>query len=143
MVVSVSPGAGMDFLTAIYCRSWRAAWVSLNGTSSYEMLRLLNQIDRLDLADFLETKRTQSAGVGADRIVFAASVVTDERLPAALPASITPSDRNEATSFIANKSPLQIPSRPRRGSQNLASPQAVQTDHTATGGPPPGLPAVL
>jgi len=114
MVVSVSPGAGMDFLTAIYCRSWRAAWVSLNGTSTYEMLRLLNQIDRLDLAEFSETRGTQSAGVGVDRIAFAVSVVTNKRLPAGLPASITASDRNEATSFVANQSPLQIPSDPTR-----------------------------
>jgi hypothetical protein len=104
----------MDFLAAIYCRSWRAAWVSLNGTSTYEMLRLLDQIDRLDLADFLDTKSTQSAGTGADRIVFAASVVLNARVPASLPASISASDRNEANSFITNRSPLQIPSDPTR-----------------------------
>lgn len=113
MVVAVSAGAGMDFLTAVYCQAWRAAWVSLNGTSTYEMLRLLDQIDRLDLADFAATASSQSSGVGVDRIAFAVSVVKNRRLPAAVPASITGTDRSEATSFLLPpRSPLLIPRDP-------------------------------
>ena len=109
MAVEVSPVAGMGFLYAIYARSWRDAWLNLNGTSTYEMLRLLDQIDRLDLADFIATAGTQSAGLNTARIAFAASVVQNRRAPVGVPASLAATDLTEATTFLAVRSPLRIP----------------------------------
>jgi hypothetical protein len=109
--VNVSPAAGMTFLSSVYAGSWRSALVSLNGTSMYEMLRLLDQIDRDDLFDLLNVMPTLNFSINVARIEFAASVVLDRKLPASVPADVQPQVA-DANTFLKKRSPLRIPRDP-------------------------------
>jgi hypothetical protein len=107
--VTVSPAAGMTFLSSVYMASWRSALVSLNGTSMYEMLRLLDQIDRDDLNDLLYALGALTFSINVPRIEFAASVVLDCKLPASVPPDVQVADAN---TFLKKRSPLRIPRDP-------------------------------
>lgn len=58
-VISVS-SVGIAFLAAVAAQSWRSAIIQLNGTSTHEMLRLIDQIDRNDLSDTLAVAPTMA-----------------------------------------------------------------------------------
>ena len=107
--VIVSPAAGMTFLSSVYMAGWRSALLSLNGTSMYEMLRLLDQIDRDDLADVLNALGALNFSINVPRIEFAADVVLNRKVPAAVPSDVQVADAN---TFLKKRSPLRIPRDP-------------------------------
>jgi hypothetical protein len=77
------------------------------------MLRLLDQIDRLDLADLSAAVPASRYLVNMPRIEYAIDVVTNRRLPASAPGDLTSSGQvTEAKAFLAKRSPLRIPSDP-------------------------------
>jgi hypothetical protein len=110
--VIVSPNAGMFVLSSVNKKSWRQAYVSLNGTSMYEMLRLLDQIDRRDLADFLLFGINMAYEINLPRIQFAASVVLNRKVPPSAPPDVQGAQASDAQNFLAHRSPLQIPRDP-------------------------------
>jgi hypothetical protein len=97
----------MNFLSAVYARTWQEAWTNLNGTSMYEMLRLLDQIDRADLKEFLKLSGGMAFIVNLPRIVFAASVVEKRSIPPNSGSSVD-SDIRDARNFLVGRSPLRI-----------------------------------
>jgi hypothetical protein len=105
--VVVSSETGMFFLSSICTGSWPSAYLALNGTSTYEMLRLLDQIDRDQLADFLDVSESMKFSVYLPRILFAASVVVDREVWDGEPRDVT-----DAREFLAKRSPLRIPRDP-------------------------------
>jgi hypothetical protein len=111
-MINVSPVEGMNFLTSVYARTWSNAWTYLNGTSTYEMLRLLDQIDRADLMDFLTYAERMAGKVGLARIVFAAKVVQDRAVPAGGGTSLN-LDVADARAFLTGRAPLRITSTRR------------------------------
>jgi hypothetical protein len=112
-MANVSPNEGMNFLVSIYAQWWVQAWTYLNGTSTYEMLRLLDQIDREDLKEFLRGAEVMSSRVGVERILFAAEVVQKRKLPAGSAGSLA-IDVSDARTFLAARTPLRITSDPTR-----------------------------
>jgi hypothetical protein len=109
LMFDVSPVAGMNFLTSVYAQTWAQAWTYLNGTSTYEMLRLLDQIDRADLKEFLNYADNMAGKVGMERIIFAATVVQSRALPAGSGANLS-TDVADARKFLTGRSPLRITS---------------------------------
>ena len=109
--VSVSSVAGMSFLSSIVAGSFRQSWIAVNGTNMYEMLRLLDQIDRAALADFLAARPSVINVVNIDRIAFAADVVLNRRVPATS-SSDRRTDVADARTFLAHRAPLRIPRDP-------------------------------
>jgi hypothetical protein len=110
-VVTVSPAAGMQFLINLYAGTYRTAGLVINGTSTYEMLRLLDQIDRDDLYDFQTVAEGLKYQVDSDRIDFACNVVEERTLPADVPATCK-ADLPLIRSFLSGRSPLRIPRDP-------------------------------
>jgi len=100
---------GMSFLTAVFCKSWPTALLTINGTNLHEMLRLLDQIDRDDLSSLLGAAAT-AGGINAPRILYAADVVLKRRLPARTPPDLAGS--TDARTFLGRRSPLLITTDP-------------------------------
>jgi hypothetical protein len=109
--VLVSPTAGMFFLSSIYTHSWNSAYGAINGTNIYEMLRLIDQIDRKDVSALMERVQAVSNAVNVRRIIFAAKVVTDRKIPSDVPSDVQ-LDLAVVKDFLARRSPLRIPRDP-------------------------------
>ena len=106
-VVGVSPGAGMSFLVNVYAGTYRTACLNINGTSTYEMIRLLDQIDRDDMYDLQALARAMQGQINADRIDFCCDVVNLRAIPAEVPASCK-AELPIVRQFLAGRSPLRI-----------------------------------
>ena len=97
----------MSFLTAVFVKNWHGALTNLNGCGLYEILRLLDQIDRQDLAEMIGVAAGSQQRVNLPRILFAADVVLKRRVPTNVPADL--SAANDAPLFLSSRSPLRIP----------------------------------
>jgi len=100
----------MFFLSAIHLGNWQQAYLALNGTSTHEMLRLLNQIDRAQLTDLTAAAESMTYKVNLPRIAFAATVVSTRKIPSDVPND--PGDLSAAKAFLVNASPLLLPRDP-------------------------------
>lgn len=109
-IVSVSPVAGMAFLSAVYRQNWTIALMHLNGCNMYEMLRLLDQIDRADLNLLVLATPNVQFTVNLNRIMFAVTVVLKRAAPTS-PVD-DPNAVPDARNFLARRSPLRIPTDP-------------------------------
>jgi len=103
----------MSFLRAVYQANWRVAYANINGCSMYEMLRLLDQIDRTDLASLKAAAPASQFSVNMDRIQWAISVVQTRALPSAAPGDLgTTGQVSDGRNFLSRRNPLRIPSDP-------------------------------
>ena len=113
MPISVSPAAGMSFLTGVYGVHWPNAFENVNGTSTYEMLRLFDQIDRKDLGALVAHADEMKYRVNLGRITFAERVVSTRGVPRPVPGDLA-GEVSVANQFLAHRSPLLIPADPTR-----------------------------